>query len=310
MYATVEGVAMGKATVRLATNGARLTNCPILGAEVSIGERVVVDYSAEGQPVVRPYTIPGTELIEETEDEPEAEEQDSEFVYCKYTVSDAEINNPTVKANIGYSPWYLEPGFICGSWLGAYRYKTNFDNVVPWDEAIYESTEILDRNYAGVLDTYNPGKKGFIRLPKGSYFINVTVGIEIGTNDISIVGGAANLAIQSGWSIIPDAGYTGFKRVYKREHHAIVQQSWFGKSNGIHSSANGFRVMATLDGAGNNIYDPAQYLIPDAEKLTVLKYAKKQNAYPVLEIYKVADIGPHKTHMPEWSYNEYDYPGQ
>ena len=54
LYATVEAVVYGFATVRLADGGARMTSLPIVGATVSIGDTVVVDYSAEGKPFVRP----------------------------------------------------------------------------------------------------------------------------------------------------------------------------------------------------------------------------------------------------------------
>jgi hypothetical protein len=45
---------MGFATVRLATKGARLTNLPVVGGEVAVGQRVAIDYSAGVPPVVRP----------------------------------------------------------------------------------------------------------------------------------------------------------------------------------------------------------------------------------------------------------------
>jgi hypothetical protein len=61
MYATVEETVYGHATVRLADGGARMTMLPVLTATVEVGEKVVLDYSAEGQPFVRPLTALPTE---------------------------------------------------------------------------------------------------------------------------------------------------------------------------------------------------------------------------------------------------------
>jgi hypothetical protein len=54
IYATVEDIKLGFATVRLSTNGARMTNLPVVGGPVLTGQRVAVDYSAGVPPVVRP----------------------------------------------------------------------------------------------------------------------------------------------------------------------------------------------------------------------------------------------------------------
>jgi hypothetical protein len=70
IYATVEEYALGRATVRLAPNGARLTNLSTLGKEVEPGDRVIVDYSAGVEPIIRPEFI----TIEERELEPTSED--------------------------------------------------------------------------------------------------------------------------------------------------------------------------------------------------------------------------------------------
>jgi len=54
-YATVESIGLNKATVRLKPAGTRLTNLPISGGRIKVGDTVVVDY-ASGKPVVRPLT--------------------------------------------------------------------------------------------------------------------------------------------------------------------------------------------------------------------------------------------------------------
>lgn len=61
VYATVEEYKLGYATVRLAKNGARLTNLSTQGAIVTRGDQVIVDYSAGVKPVVRPLFIPAYE---------------------------------------------------------------------------------------------------------------------------------------------------------------------------------------------------------------------------------------------------------
>jgi len=57
VIATVEGYAAGFASVRVAGTGSRLTNLPCTSA-VAPGDIVIVDYSAEGAPVVRPQQLP------------------------------------------------------------------------------------------------------------------------------------------------------------------------------------------------------------------------------------------------------------
>jgi hypothetical protein len=69
VYATVEEYKLGWATVRLATNGARLTNLSTQGAIVDSGDQVIVDYSAGVRPVVRPLFIPEYEEDELEPDE-------------------------------------------------------------------------------------------------------------------------------------------------------------------------------------------------------------------------------------------------
>lgn len=57
IHATVEQFQFGLATVRLAGNGARLTNLSTIGGEVAVGDSVLVDYSAGIKPIVRPLFL-------------------------------------------------------------------------------------------------------------------------------------------------------------------------------------------------------------------------------------------------------------
>ena len=61
-YATVESIKLGAATVRLKTNGARLTNLPVAGRNISEGDLVIVDYGGT-RPVVKPVKVLDTEAI-------------------------------------------------------------------------------------------------------------------------------------------------------------------------------------------------------------------------------------------------------
>ena len=61
-YATVESIKLGAATVRLKTNGARLTNLPVAGRNISDGDLVIVDYGGV-RPVVRPFGVQDIESV-------------------------------------------------------------------------------------------------------------------------------------------------------------------------------------------------------------------------------------------------------
>jgi hypothetical protein len=63
-YATVEQAAGEFATVRLGRTGARYTNLPVIG-RVSVGDRVIVDFSLGDRPYVRPVTVIEDEVIHE-----------------------------------------------------------------------------------------------------------------------------------------------------------------------------------------------------------------------------------------------------
>lgn len=66
IYATVENVSLGYASVRLHDTNTRLTNLVVMGAPVLPGDQVVVDYSAGVPPTVRQSTIYGPSKEPET----------------------------------------------------------------------------------------------------------------------------------------------------------------------------------------------------------------------------------------------------
>lgn len=306
VFATVEGVSMGKATVRLANNGARLTNCPILGANVSIGERVVVDYSAEGKPIVRPYTI-YIEQEEIVEQEEEKEPKESTFCYAKYTISDEELANPSMRVYVSDAApfYYADPGYAAGSFSGQYRYQENFVNYIPFDEPIVDTIGIRNTNW---IYTSNPKSKGVFVPPRGSYWFNLTFALNIRTNDLTLIGAYANLWCQV-LGVEPDTGYNNNVKVSRREHHVIFQSSFCAKWEKYQNQT--IRVGSILDSVGNNIYtNPSTYWLPDLSRVTYMEIAKVEGKYPILEMYKIADMGSSKTCIPGWGWNEYDYPGQ
>lgn len=62
VFAIVEDIHLGLATVRIGNNGARMTNLSVMGGTVTIGQRVIVDYSSGARPIVRPiFPVPPEE---------------------------------------------------------------------------------------------------------------------------------------------------------------------------------------------------------------------------------------------------------
>lgn len=140
VYATVEMTMLGVATVRLKGSSKRMTNLPIFGGEVSVGDTVVVDYSGEGKPFVRkaieaePVTRLGTNVIE---------------------------TNPTVKK---------DDGFLAGK-FGLLQDTTFEDTVedgqftwikVAFDKTYYDIPGLWQDHYMGQIWT-------------GQYILNLTL---------------------------------------------------------------------------------------------------------------------------------------
>lgn len=80
VHATVEQFQLGLATVRLATNGARLTNLSTIGGEVAVGDGVLVDYSAGIKPIVRPLFFEEDDVDEFVELTPVEKVESSEIL--------------------------------------------------------------------------------------------------------------------------------------------------------------------------------------------------------------------------------------
>jgi len=115
--AVVEDVTLGYATVRLANNGARLTRLPILGGAVSVGENVIVDYSAGIPPLVRPITTPWVDELElETGGHGEAlNEIQSDVSFKVYGTSTQLVGKSYSEVEWSTAEWQTESFFSSGN---------------------------------------------------------------------------------------------------------------------------------------------------------------------------------------------------
>jgi len=151
MYATVEEYNRGHATVRLTNHGSRMTNLPVHTATVEEGERVIVDYSAEGQPYVRPLTALPT-----VADEP-----------IGISYPEPEEENGMIAARISttgrkpFETYYYFPG------IGYDVHKES----VPWDKIEWETQEgLVLPEVDGVLHFYAP--------EDGKYLVKYCIALE------------------------------------------------------------------------------------------------------------------------------------
>ncbi len=142
MFATVEEFNRGHATVRLAEKGARMTNIPVLTATVEPGERVILDYSAEGQPYVRPLTALPT-IPDELDDAISGPEgyEDTGLIACRlskrspmtfpiYWVYGWGVTPSRKAMNWDTVEWETQPG-LC-QWIDS-SYKEGYVFVAPED---------------------------------------------------------------------------------------------------------------------------------------------------------------------------------
>lgn len=151
-WAFVESVAKSSATVRLAANGARLTNLQML-APVKVGQRVIVDFAAEDKPTVRPYTTSAAEVVEEE------------------TFAEApKIEAPTDKAE--YSDPKLRSYLVAGQVLKEEDFEHTFTYVGEWYTKVGVAFP-FDRVSYDWGQQWN-GEGVFIRYP-GRYMCSIRI---------------------------------------------------------------------------------------------------------------------------------------
>jgi hypothetical protein len=133
-YAIVEHVRLGKATVRLQANGARLSNLNVVGDYVSDGDLVVVDYGGI-KPVVKP---------------------------AEAVVGEVSLDLPTADALEIQRNWEGEDH-------GAAAYNTG-NQTVPhntWTPVVYNSTKWDTDNF------WTPGTPERLTAPNDGYYMVV-----------------------------------------------------------------------------------------------------------------------------------------
>lgn len=267
MYATVEESVYGHATVRLASNGARMTMLPVLTASVEVGERVILDYSAEGQPFVRPLTVMPTEVEEPVAEGKPEEYEDLGLIAARITTT-------------GRKPfqtyYYVPQGF---------GYDVHKEGL-PWDKIAWETQE-------GLVDVDSGGDFVFRAPEDGKYLVRYCVGIETTNDSASWDGNVMFYVYQKYWN-----GFT-WQGMGARQHRRYVAQ----KSDGVdvviasgmclvhlapESESGFFRqtvdvfVQVECQMPWYYWYDPRPYVGIDTA------FAYKEGCYPIIEIYKVA----------------------
>lgn len=150
-FAIVEETYLGFAAVRLMGSSARLTNLPIHGTNVSAGETVVVDFSAE-TPYVRPLmTIPDL--------------ASSPAIPLENIVNDGPIELrgiTTAKVTIS-APVSFVTNFLSGSLF----------EIIPFDKVIWDPEEMLYTSSQGIYKGED-FTHGFLIHDAGTYIINST----------------------------------------------------------------------------------------------------------------------------------------
>jgi len=120
VYAQVEETHMGLSTVRLADNGARLTNLYTVG-HVEATDLVIVEYGTDGTPYIRPTTVP---IIEEDEisvyldpaEEVEDAVPDTPITVCKLTRTSRQTIPADTSTPIVFDKKLFDP---CKMWDGS-----------------------------------------------------------------------------------------------------------------------------------------------------------------------------------------------
>jgi len=159
MYAKVEEVNLGLATVRLGGTGRRMTNLSTVGGQVQKDDTVIVDWSAGINPIVRPLF-----LADEEEPLPLADSAGESFV-------DYEDYGCAVGSHM-----YYEWGIGIYEGIGNKMRNAMFD----WS-LFYEWNELWDS--ANMCATPYPYGDEFITIPRdGKYYFVYNGCMHMGSN--------------------------------------------------------------------------------------------------------------------------------
>lgn len=153
VYATVEELNLGLATVRLISTGARLTNLPVIGGEIVKGQRVIIDYASGTSPRVRAVQVPLAESPSVLPDAPVAKPAIGEVPVGGAGVRVSGVSDEIMSPNVWYDlSWtslvydttdgYMyssgEPKYIALPYVGAYMWVLD----IAWDATTYHFGDI------------------------------------------------------------------------------------------------------------------------------------------------------------------------
>ena len=263
MYAWVEEYNMGHATVRLANKGSRMTNLPVHTATVAPGDRVIVDYSAEGQPYVRPLTIISPlEEIEQGISSPE-EFEDTGLIACR--LSRREPQSFQLWLNYGLGVWPR-------------RFQMTFDTV-EWET----QEGLCVFHPAGEVSAYDGW--WFEAPEEGKYICSFTGAVEP-----MAAGWGSSWSSNIKWwlyqqaypesIVIADGLNHGHSRYQANKGDGVDSYVWSGTIIGNFYMPRGtFAVSVDVEPTG----------LPARPYSSILV---SQGRYPVMDIWKVADNGP------------------
>ena len=171
LRAVVESYVNGRVTVRLAPKGARLTNLSAIGQNLSVGQPVLVDYSAGVEPIVR-------SAIGETTVDPEPDLLQPEVGSDLIEVDDEDYS--------AYGWWYSEDideyhlyqgvplVYFFGPWYPAWEVYQQYG---AWDSSNHLGWYGKQRSYMEVLRT-------------GKYLISGSWNYDLSEARVSAGGGA------------------------------------------------------------------------------------------------------------------------
>lgn len=270
MYATVEETVYGHATVRLADGGARMTMLPVLTATVEVGEKVVLDYSAEGQPFIRPLTALPTEAG--VPSAPSAAEPPEELGLIAARM--------TRTSPVDFKTFYIVPDQGPGYSIR----KKGFD----LDHVAWETQE-------GLCKIQSDGFYDFCAPEDGKYLVRWCVAYEathgLSAWDSSIMMRVYTIGAFSGMSWNECGGRMARRFVGQTEHGVdIVVCSGVTL---VHLDAiEGGNVSNRISGFVQvETQMPWKYASdPDPEEEWI-RMAYREGCYPVIEVYKIAQTG-------------------